>query len=101
MSGPGSEAQLRNVIDLARPELLACYHQALEQDPAFEAEIDLNLRLLADGTVLGARARQRRKEVPVLTPCLERVMLSERFPGLTGAISLTVPLGFVLGGGGS
>ena len=32
----------------------------------------------------------------MLSPCVERVMLSKRFPGLTGAVSLTVPSSFVL-----
>ncbi len=100
MSGPGSEAQLRNVLELARPELQACYRQALEQDPTLEAEITLSLRLLADGMVLGARARQRRQELPVLSPCLERTLLAERFPGLTGATSLTVPMSFGLSSDG-
>jgi len=95
LTGPGSEPQLRNVMVLAESDLLACYEDSLQQGP-MEATLSLNMRLLADGTVLGARARERREEVPVLSLCVERVMLSQRFPGLTGAVSLTVPLSFVL-----
>jgi hypothetical protein len=96
MSGPGSEPQLRNVFVLAEPRFMACYTEALAQDPGLEATLDLNLRLLADGTVLGARARQRGRKLEPLGPCVERVMLSERFAGLTGAASLVVSLSFVL-----
>ncbi len=96
LAGPGSEPQLRNVVELARPELEACYATALEQDPSLVAELKLNLRMLADGSVLGARARQRGKPMGELTPCVERIMLSKRFPGLPGAASIQVPLSFGL-----
>ncbi len=101
LSGPGSEAQLRNVLVLAQTDLLACYAQALEHDPTLQATLSLNLRLLADGGVLGARARERRADVPVLSQCVERVMLSERFPGYPGAASIIVPLSFTLTDGTS
>lgn len=94
MTGPGSEPQLRNVIVLAEPRLMTCYTEALALDPVLEASLDLNLRLLADGTVLGARARQRGRKLEPLGSCVERAMLSERFPGLTSAVSLVVPLSF-------
>ncbi len=94
MSGPGSESQLRNVVVLAEPRLLACYTEALALEPGLEATLDLSLRLLADGTVLGARARERGRKVEPLGPCVERELLSERFPGLNGAASLVVPLTF-------
>ncbi len=71
----------------------------MESDSYLQASLNLSLRLLADGTVLNARARERRAEVPVLSPCIERVMLSKRFPGLTGAVSIELPLLFAQRGG--
>lgn len=96
LSGPGSEAQAANVLAQAEAALLACYVASLEDQPTLATELNVSLRVLADGSVLGARARKGGRALPSLSPCVENQLLRLRFPGLTGAISVFTTLRFGL-----
>jgi hypothetical protein len=81
---PLSQTQIRGVFQGAYGQLRACYQQQLEGN-ALEGRLEVELRVVTDGSVSDARLKKSELSAPQVEQCVLGVVKGLRFPRLRGA----------------
>jgi TonB family protein len=94
---PGSDdiSQAGAVVRALRPELVACYDGALEENRSLVGAVVLVAQIGPDGRVFSARIKEGRMPSADVQRCLLDVMRAARFPPPRGGMrTLHVPVAF-------
>jgi hypothetical protein len=92
-SGPSFDPKA--TLDGIKPELLSCYNQARQNNPALRGKLKLRINVNETGSVLVVDAEPGGAAGdPALVACLGVAIKAVRFPKPAGMATVTAPLVF-------